>query len=196
MWLASLRRNSRPEQVREASVPNLVVVYGAPLSGKSSLAREIARSFDEKTAIVSTDSMLQDAIQVHDRDPYAELEVVHTQARLLVANYLKNRYHVILEGAFSYVRDGALHAHEQEIDQILGLMRNLAAAPLIVRLSATPETLRLRAAESPRLHDVEAALRIDASYRQRYGTGTLLLSTDDAEVSGLAAEVVGRLTSR
>jgi hypothetical protein len=176
-------------------MPHLIVIYGAPLTGKSSLARVVAGALDGKAAIVSTDAMLHDAIRVHDDDVFAELEMVHIQARLLVANYLKNRYHVVLEGAFNYDRDGARHRHEEEIDQILGLMRNLAWAPLLVRLSAGEDTLRRRAqaGSGPREYDVEAALRIETEYRQRYGNRSLVLSTDDSSIEDLSAEVIGRL---
>ena len=171
-------------------MPYLIVIYGAPLTGKSSLAREVAGALDDKAAVVSTDSMLEDAIRVHDRDAFAELEMVYTQARLLVANYLKNRYHVVLEGSFFHERDGVLHRHEQEIDQTLALMRNLAQSPLLVRLSASEETLRRRADASPRLRSVEAATRIDAAYKQRAGTRSMVLNTDDIPVSELSAEVL------
>ena len=174
-------------------MPQLIVIYGPPLSGKSSLARAVAESLDSKAAIVSTDNILDEAILVHDENTYAELEVVHTQARLLVANFLKNRYNVVLEGAFSYERNGNLHHHEQEIDQTVSLMRNLADAPLLVRLTATLETLHERAANSLRLRDADAALRIAALYRQRDGSRALSLPTDDMTVEALAAEVRGHL---
>ena len=174
-------------------MPHLIVIYGPPLAGKTELAREVAGALDGKTAIVSTDAMLHDAIRVHDTDAVAELDMVHTQARLLVANYLKNRYHVVLEGAFNYERDNVLHPREQEIDQILGLMRNLASSPLLIRLTAAPETLHQRAEAAPAKRDAEAAVRIEAQYRQRYGNRSLLFSTDATTAAGLAAQVLERL---
>ena len=89
--------------------------------------------------------------------------------RLLVANYLKNGYHVVLEGAFSYVRDGELHHREQDIDQIAALMRNMAPAPLLVRLLAGDSVLRERATRAGRENEIEAALRISNQYKPRYG---------------------------
>jgi hypothetical protein len=174
-------------------MPHLVVIHGAPLTGKTSLAREVAGAIGDKAAIVSIDAMLGEAIRVHDPDPFAELEMVYTQARLLVANYLKNRYHVVLEGAFVHEREGVLHRHEQEIDQILALMRNLAPAPLTVRLSAADATLRQRneAFEQPR--DLEAVLRIAAAYRPGHGGRSLELSTDERSLQALAADVLERL---
>jgi hypothetical protein len=174
-------------------MPHLIVIYGPPLSGKTELAREVAGALDGKSAIVSTDALLDDAIRVHDGDVEAELEMVHTQARLLVANYLKNRYHVVLEGAFIYERDGFTYQREPEIDQILGLMRNLAWSPLLVRLTAEPSTLQQRADASPVARDAEAARRIDAAYRQRYGNRSLVFSTDASTPAALAAEVLERL---
>lgn len=174
-------------------MPHLFVVYGPPLSGKTSLARELARALGDKSAIVSTDALVDEAIVGHDHDAYAELEMVHTQARLLVANYLKNGYHTVLEGSFIFERDGVLHHHEQEIDQTLSLMRNLARLPLVVRVAANEETLRRRASASRQLRDVEAALRIEAAYRSRYGSRSMVLSTDDRSPAELAEEVVARL---
>ena len=174
-------------------MPHLIVIYGAPLTGKSSLAREVVRALDGKSAIVSVDALFEDAIQVHDPDAYAELEMVHMQARLLVANYLKNGYNVVLEGAFYYERDGVLLRHEQEIDQTLALMRNLAQAPLVVQLSASPETLTRRAEAAPASRNIDAALRIDAAYKQRYGSRSLHLTTDVVPVAELATRVLERL---
>jgi chloramphenicol 3-O-phosphotransferase len=177
----------------ELSMPHLVVIYGAPLTGKSSLAREVAGALEGKSAVVGVDAMLEDAIRVHDPDGRAELEMVLTQARLLVANYLKNGYHTVLEGAFYYERDGVLHRHEQEIDQTLALMRNLARSPMVVRLSASAETLQRRADAGDRPRDVAGALRIDAAYKQRGGSSSLHLTTDEVSVAGLASDVLGRL---
>ena len=174
-------------------MPQLVVIYGAPLSGKTSVAREVAAALDSKSAIVSPDALFEDAIRVHDRDAYAELEMVYTQVKLLVANYLKSRYHVVLEGAFAHEIDGVLHPHEQEIDQTLGLMRNLAQSPLLVQLTATEATLRRRADASSRLRDADAALRIDAAYRQRSGGRSLALATDARSVADLSSDVMNQL---
>jgi hypothetical protein len=130
---------------------------------------------------------------VHDEDVAAELDMVHTQARLLVANFLKNGYHVVLEGAFYYERDGALHRHEQEIDQTLALMRNIAASPLVVRLMVSPDSLRRRIADAALTLEDGTAARIDASYKPRYGGRFLSLSTDESPVEELAARVLERL---
>jgi hypothetical protein len=174
-------------------MPQLIVIYGAPLTGKSSLARAVAESLDDKAAIVSVDAMLDEAILVHDRDTFAELEMVYTQARLLVANYLKNRYHAVLEGAFEHDVDGVAHHREAEIDQTTALMRNIAMPPLLVRLTALPETLRVRAHASLPHRDFEAAVRIDGAYKERYGGRSLVLSTDDRATDDLAQEVLERL---
>lgn len=172
---------------------HLVLIYGPPLSGKSSLAWEVAKRLNGKTALVNIDSLLQDAIVSHDPDSRAELEMVHTQVRLLIANYLKNRYHVVVEGAFYYERDGELHRYEQEIDQTISLMRNLASAPLAVRTSVSETTLRQRASQQGRDDDVETALRIEAAYRTRYGTAWLQLTAESASPGELAEQVVERL---
>jgi hypothetical protein len=177
-------------------MPHLIVIYGAPLTGKTSLARELAHALGEKSAVVSVDALLNEAIRLHDRDVSAELDMVYTQTRLLVANYLKNRYHVVLEGAFLHDKDGAIHGREQEIDQTLGLMRNLAWAPLTVRLTAAGETLSQRIGVVERPLDLDVVQRIDAGYRVRYGGQALELRTDERSAGELTAEILEHLQSR
>ena len=150
-------------------MPHLVVIYGAQLSGKSTLARALGRSLPEPTAIVSADHLAHDAIAVHSRDVLDEMDMVTTQVRLMVANYLKSRYNVVLEGAFSYEREGHLLHREQEIDQVMALMRNLAPSPLAVRLTMDEAVLRDRAVAADRENEVDAAIRISNEYRARYG---------------------------
>ena len=55
--------------------------------------------------------------------------MVYVQARLLVANYMKNGYHVVVEGPFYHERGGELHRFEQEIDQLVALMRQMTRRP-------------------------------------------------------------------
>jgi hypothetical protein len=106
---------------------------------------------------------------VHDANILDELEMVTTQVRLLVANYLKNGYHVVLEGTFSHVLDGDLQHREQEIDQIAALMRNLASSPLLVRLVADEGVLKERALGADRENEIATAIRINSAYKPRYG---------------------------
>ena len=174
-------------------MPHLVVIYGAPFTGKSSVAREVAGMLGAGTALVSVDALLGESIVVAGPDVVPELEMVHTQARLLVANYLKNGYHVVVEGAYYYERDGVLHRHEQEIDQLISLMRNLARAPLIAGLSASMKTLHQRAADCGRPGEVETALRIAEAYKPRYGNRVISVATDEGQISHVAAQIVSRL---
>ena len=150
-------------------MPHLIVIYGPPFAGKSTLARGLAQSLPEKTAIVSADYLALEAIAVHDGAAFDEMEMVTTQVRLLVANYLKNGYNVVLEGAFSQVLDGELQHREQEMDQIAALMRNLAPSPLLVRLVADEGVLEERARGAGRENEIEAAVRINSAYKPRYG---------------------------
>jgi len=57
----------------------------------------------------------------------------------------------------------------QEMDQVTALMRNMAPAPLLVRLLADEPVLRERAARDGRENEIEAALRINNQYKPRYG---------------------------
>jgi adenylate kinase family enzyme len=171
----------------------LAVIYGPPFAGKSSVARELARSIPGKSAVVSLDGLLRDSIVVPDENWAGELEMVHTQARLLVANYLKNRYHVVVEGAFYYEREGALQRYEQEIDQLVSLMRNLTYGSLVVQLGASEEELRRRAQAMGRDDDVAAALSIADVYKPRYGGQAITIDTSGQEAVDVANAIRARL---
>jgi broad-specificity NMP kinase len=147
----------------------LIVIYGAPLAGKTTVAWELARSLGEKAAVVSADQLLSGSIAVSDADAAAELEMAHTQLRLMVANYLKNRYHVVVEGPFFFERDGVLHNLEADIDQLVALMRHLAQRSMIVRLDVSEAVLAARAGATGREDELAAALRIRTAAKGRYG---------------------------
>jgi adenylate kinase family enzyme len=140
----------------------LIVIYGAPLAGKTTVAWELARSLGEKVAVVSADQLLSGSIAVSDADAAAELEMAHTQLRLMVANYLKNRYHVVVEGPFFFER-------EADIDQLVALMRHLAQRSMIVRLDVSEAVLAARAGATGREDELAAALRIRTAAKGRYG---------------------------
>jgi tRNA uridine 5-carbamoylmethylation protein Kti12 len=171
----------------------LIVIYGAPFSGKTSLAWQVARGLSGKTAVVSVDHLLTGAIAVPDLDADAELEMVHVQLRLLTANYLKNRYHVVVEGPFVFERDGRVIDYEAEIGQLIALMRNLVQGSLIVRLEAPPDVISQRARDAGREHDAAAALRLRDAYQGRYEGRALRLDSRAGPVDALAREVRGKL---
>lgn len=167
----------------------LVVIYGAPFSGKSSVARELAQSLPGKSAVLSVDALVRDAIVVPGDDPVSELEMVHMQTQLLTSNMLKNRYNVVVEGPFFFLRDEVMHRHEQDIDHIVSLMRNLTEAALFVRLSASEDALRQRAVAAQREAELEPALRIEAAYKNRYGPRALRFDTSNSDASDVAAAI-------
>ena len=65
---------------------NLIVIYGPPLVGKTSVAWDLARRMSGKSVVVSGDALLGGTIAIPDVDPLAELDMVTIQIRLLVAS--------------------------------------------------------------------------------------------------------------
>jgi hypothetical protein len=175
--------------------PSLIVIYGPPLAGKTSLAWTLARSFADKTAVLSIDQLLGGTIAVPDADPLAELEMVHTQLRLLVANYLKNRYNVVVEGAFLYRRDGRTVDYEADIDQLIALMRHLATRSLVVGLTADEATLRDRAASTGRESELDEALALRDAYKARYGVRAYSFNTTTEKQDDIATAISSALAS-
>ena len=175
---------------------HLVVIYGAPFSGKTTLAWQVARSLSGKTAVVSVDQLLSGSIAVPDADADAELEMVHIQLRLLTANYLKNRYNVVIEGPFLFERDGRVIDYQGEIGQLVALMRQLIAAQLIVQLETPDEVTLQRARDAGREHEGAAALRMrDAYDKTRYSGHALRLDSGEQPVEVLVRAVLSRLKS-
>jgi hypothetical protein len=174
---------------------DFIVIYGPALSGKTVLAWELGRSLAGKTAVLSCDQLLSGSIAVPDEDGEAELEMIRLQLRLLVANYLKSGYNVVLEGPFIYERAGRLLSYESDIDQLLALMRNLTRRSLVVRLLADEATLRHRAQTSGRDRELAEALRVNETFRPRYGERFVSFDTATLTVAEIADELRARLSS-
>ncbi len=162
----------------------LILIYGPPLAGKTTAARRIAEDFGDKTAIVSVDHLLREAIAVGDTDVAAELEMVHVQLRLLVANYLKNHYNVVVEGPFVFEREGRIHSYEREIGELAALMRNLVTTTLILRLKADETTLAGRGGPDA----VRSATRVQDSYIESF-THRLILDSGVMSPDEILAKV-------
>ena len=174
---------------------HLVVIYGPPLAGKTTVAWELARSLPGKSAVVSSDHLLSGSIAVPDPDVLSELEMAHTQLRLLVANYLKNGYNVVVEGPFFFERGGVLHNFEAEIDQLIALMRNLTRRALIVRLEASEASLCERAQRLGREGELAGALRIRTAGKGRYGERFRTFDTTSSSAKEIATSLRNALTS-
>ncbi|HEU0073918.1 MAG TPA: hypothetical protein VFS30_07885 [Dehalococcoidia bacterium] len=131
----------------------LAVIYGTS-PANNPVAWQLARSLPGKSAVLSLDQLLAGAIAQPSEDATAELDMAHTQLRLLVANYMRNGYNVVVEGVFYHERGGQTYRYEQDVDQLVSLMRNMTRKALTVHL-----------------RDPEAAAHFE--YRTRYGVNAL-----------------------
>jgi hypothetical protein len=115
--------------------------------------------------------------------------------RLLVANYLKNGYNVVVEGPFLFERNGELLSFESDIDQLAALMRNLASKTLTVRLGAPEGELSRRAQALGREDEVASAVRCAAAMKSRYGARHLAFDTGATGVEAIVTAVREQLAS-
>lgn len=150
----------------------LVVIYGTSDAGKDA-AWALGRALPGKSAVLSLDKLLDGAIARAGDDAAAELDMVQTQVRLLVANYMKNGYNVVLEGAFYYRRGGELHRYEQDIDQLIALMRQMTRKALAVHLQPDAED--------------------EFEYKQRYGATALGLDATKMDIGEMVEAIRARL---
>jgi adenylate kinase family enzyme len=174
-------------------MPDLIVIYGPPLAGKTTIAHELGRSMDGKSAVVSADYLLNEAIARPDADREAELALLEQQVRLLTANYLKFRYNCIVEGPFIYENGGRLVNAESQIDQLLALMRMMTLRRMIVRLTASEEELARRARATGRVADLDLALQVNAAYRARVSPELRVFNTGAHRPGDVVASILSEL---
>lgn len=150
----------------------LMVIYGTSDSN-CGVAWQLARTLPGKSAVLSVERLLAGAIAQPADDTAAELDMAHTQLRLLVANYMRNGYNVVVEGVFFYERDGQIYRYEQDIDQLVALMRNMTQKALMVHLRSADDTDSF-------------------SYRDRYGVNSARIDCSGS-VETMAEEILGKL---
>lgn len=168
----------------------LVVVYGPPLAGKSSLARLLAEGLAGKSAVVSTDQLLSSVV-APDPDDGSHQAMVYLQTKLLVASYLKNGYNVVVEGPYARYRGGRVESHEKEMDQLIALMRMMRLRTALVRLRPDEAVLRARAAATGRGDDADAVVAVARAYRER--EEAIVIDSGSRATAAAAAEVLRQL---
>jgi hypothetical protein len=128
-----------------------VVVRGPALAGKTAVTRALAERMPGKVAVVSQDDLCERWITGHDEDLARETELVYRQMRLLATSYIRNRYHVVVDGAFAAYRDGVAARHDADLRELLGLVSTIRdVRPLLVSVVAPLDRLRERARTSDR----------------------------------------------
>jgi hypothetical protein len=160
----------------------LVVICGPPLAGKSTLAQHLGRSMPGKTAVIPHDDLRDRWIVIHDADARQEQAWMYMQVRLLVANFLRNGYSVIVEGAYLALHDGLLITGFEEIGGLFGLMASLLSGSQLVVVEAPLDTLQARLAASPELYSPADLSRLAAPYSGARLQGALRLDSSRLSV--------------
>jgi chloramphenicol 3-O-phosphotransferase len=128
-----------------------VVIRGPALAGKTSVARALASRLPGKTACISQDDLWEQWIVRHDQDVSAEAALVYRQIKLLAASYIRERYHVVIDGSYAVCRDGVAATHDADLRELLGLVSTIPnVRPLFVAVTARLELLLKRAERSDR----------------------------------------------
>jgi predicted kinase len=177
-----------------------IVIRGPALVGKTVLARRLAERLPGNAAVISQDDLWWRAIARHDADLASEAELVYRQMKLLASTYIRARYAVVVDGAFSLYRGGGRHGdqaaatHDSDLRDLLGLVSTVPnVRPLLVALTAPLDVLLERARDSERsLHGESPSARdaaaVEALYRAFEASGlpaaltfdTSALSPDEA----------------
>lgn len=145
-----------------------MVIYGSDAEATSEVARRTAAALPGRSAVASLTALRAAFVNV-DADTGAELDLIHVQLRLLVANLLKNAYHVVVEGPFLYESAGKTFNYENDIDQLLALMRHMTTASLTV------------------------GLLNQGKYRPRTGTSSMSFEQREVDAGAIALAIVERL---
>jgi hypothetical protein len=91
----------------------------------------------------------------------------------------------VIEGPFYYERDGTLHRYEQDIDQIVSLMRQMTQKAVLVQLTTAETIIAARAREAGR----PAGRDIGAMYKARYGSRALSFDTGTTGAGEIADSI-------
>ena len=139
-----------------------VVVRGPALSGKTAVTRRLAERLPDKVALISQDDLWERWIVGHDPEPAHEAELVYRQLKLLASTYIRAGYHIVVDAAFAFYRDGAAATHETDLRALLGLVSTIQQVrPLLVNVTAPLDVLLARVRESERWD----APAVEAMYR-------------------------------
>jgi hypothetical protein len=155
----------------------LIIVYGLPRDGTADVARGIAAGLPSKTALVRQADLDGNAIVSHDADRAAELDMVYMQIKLLVSNYLRNGYSVVVDAPYLHEFAGETHSYEDEVEQLRGLMRAMPVTPLTVFLYG----------QQP----VDGSGRPQSAYNPRSGPGTLKFDVSRVSTDQVVETVTG-----
>lgn len=122
-----------------ATAPSLVIMAGAPLVGKTTLAREIARRAQEPAIVVENDAVRAEvASESGDNVPrytLAEHRRTHNVSWELIRLGLSNECHVVFD---------ATNRTERGREGAYAAAAEFTASVLVVFVSAKPETLAAR----------------------------------------------------
>jgi predicted kinase len=156
-----------------------VVVRGPALSGKTTVASALAQRMRGKVAYVSQDDLRSRWIVGHADDVGHETALIYRQLRLLSTSYIREGYHVVVDGDFALYRDGIVATHESDLRELLGLVSTIQnVRPLLVSLTAPLEVLLERASTSERW-DMSAVAEMSRVFNSQALPSALVIDTSE-----------------
>ncbi len=115
----------------------LIVLHGPAGARRRELALRMAEELAGKATVVPFDAFHSDWLVGHDDDRASELDLASKIGKLVAVSYIRAGYHVIIEGSFAGLANGAASPQDQHLGELIALARTLPVRATVVNLVET-----------------------------------------------------------